>query len=119
MENNLILTEEEGAILLLHMAAMRDSIKKGFKRNYGRFERKRLLNHYDEIKDMLAAKIEGNNTIDLELNQEQHDMLQSFLDFYTEALANNAALENIDVETNDTYKLINGIKLKIGEKILH
>ena len=122
MENIITMTQEEGSILLLHMAAMRDAIKKGLKRNYGILESRKLVKQYDEIKDMIGEELTENEMVHREirltLNIQQHELLNSFLTFYTEALRSNAIKENIDVESNETYSIINGIKSRI-EGVVH
>jgi hypothetical protein len=65
---------------------MRKNIKKGLKNNYGKKEGKEALKSFDEVKtnleDSLLAIEEDNQEAALHFNENQLNMVSSFLDWY-------------------------------------
>jgi len=114
----MIFTNQEFAMLLLHMNIMRKEIKKALKRNYGLFEGKKKVACYDSITDALSEQLEQNGECDsynIEFNDEQATMLHSFLSFYTQELKRQAERENIDYKENETLQLLESVLRKVEE----
>lgn len=110
------LTDKELGILLLHMGIMRKEIKKALKRNYGFFEGEKKVACYDSITKTLSEQLEKNGECSLyhlSFNDEQLNMLHSFLVFYTIELKRQAEREKIDYQVNETLQLLETILRKI------
>lgn len=121
-----LFTNEEFGMLLLHMNIMRNSIKKGFKKSYGRNEGKEKLSVYDSIITNLNDSLEiygEKEYYDTDLNYAQIDMLDSFINFYVDKLEQQAAGEKINHEGNETFLILNSVKEKVkvvvNENIAH
>ncbi|MBG9585540.1 hypothetical protein [Cytobacillus firmus] len=117
------ISKVEIAILVVHMAAMRQNVRKGFKSKYGRKEGKEVLVSYDEVKSALQQAIDGlkedHQAVDLHFNIKEVNMLHSFVSWYAaelefpfEATGKKAGEE--DQKQIDTFK---EIKKRI-EKVL-
>ena len=118
MNNNLIpLERSELAVLVLHLNAMRNNIKKGFKRNYGLLEGKKKIKLYDEMKESFSLTFEQENENGTELDQEQLDMLQSFLEWYIEELSLEAEDEGMNYKENESIQALERVKEQVNLKI--
>jgi hypothetical protein len=112
--------QPETGTLLLHMAIMRKSVRKGFKKNYGSNSIE-VLRSYDEVKETLIRVLEVDNAAawyDLHFNIKEVEMLHSFLDFYTKELQNtfdNAP--KISKEDTQQIQALNNVKTKVNEMI--
>lgn len=82
-------------ILCLHMAMMRQNVRKGFKSNYGKAEGKERLALFDEVKGALEFELNQQfNNIEEDPNKikqfffdgNELMMISSFLDFYIDKL---------------------------------
>jgi hypothetical protein len=110
--------QQETGTLLLHMAIMRKSVRKGFKKNYGS-DSIEVLRSYDEVKETLIRVLEGDSAAawyDLHFNIKEVEMLHSFLNFYTEELQktfDNAP--KISEEDTQQIQALNNIKIKVNE----
>jgi hypothetical protein len=107
------LNKVESSVLLLHMATMRNNVKKGFKKTHGSKEGKELLSRYDRVKGDLEKEIE-NTTIeemeaaelqketDFHFNINEFDMIFTFVKWYKEKLQ-----ETFDKaeKTSNTWKI--------------
>lgn len=79
------LTSEELVLLVLHLNLMRKAVKKGFKKTYGLFGHKEKLKVYDEILEYIS-ELDLEQDQELQLSDEHHDMLVSFLVWYLKEL---------------------------------
>lgn len=113
----MILTVKELSCLLVHLNLMRDSVKKGFKRAYGRNEGKHKLNVYDSVKKAIEGNFErlGDNQEEtvIHLLEDQKIMLNSFLDFYTKEIEKKAKEENIDYQNNEVLETLKRVHNKL------
>lgn len=113
--------QQETGTLLLHMAIMRKSVRKGFKKNYGSNSIE-VLRSYDEVKETLINVLERDNCAawyDLHFNIKEVEMLHSFLDFYTKELQktfDNAP--KISEEDTQQIQALNNIKIKVDEMMV-
>ncbi|MBH0176221.1 hypothetical protein IHV09_21940 [Fictibacillus sp. 23RED33] len=89
----LTLNKVETSVLLLHMATMRNSVKKGFKKAYGSKEGKELLKRFDEVKEQLekeigaltqeeVEKVSLEDRTDFHFNVNEFDMIYTFVMWY-------------------------------------
>lgn len=83
---NIKLDASDLGVLVLNLNAMRKSTKKGFKRNYGKSEGKRMIDLYDSMKDSLTETFEQERTDGTDLSSEEFYMLHSFMGFYLKEL---------------------------------
>jgi DNA-binding protein Fis len=98
---------ENLAVLLLHMATMRDSIKKGFKRNYGLLEGRKKIKIYDDVKNVIEqAFVQEQENVSF--NKEQYEMISSFLEWYLQELKKQVEKEKMKMN-NDTYLALNEV----------
>lgn len=113
----------EMAILVVHMSAMRQNVRKGFKSNYGRKEGKEVLASYDEVKSAFQQAIEGleddSQAVDLHFNIKEVNMLHSFVSWYAAELelTFEAAGKKAGEEDQKQIDTFNEIKNRI-EKVL-
>lgn len=111
------LTSEELKLLVLHLHLMRKAVKKGFKKTYGLFGYKEKMKLYDGI-------IEYTNELNLEedqelvLNDDLHEMLVSFMEWYVEELENG--LDHSDQQQVTALETLKGIteKTKLQKVVL-
>jgi competence CoiA-like predicted nuclease len=101
------------AILILHLHTMRNSIKKGLKRNYGAFEGKKKIKVFDEMKKLFSETFEQENENGTELNMDQLDMIQSFIEWYIEELYLEAEDEGIDYKENESILALERVKEQV------
>lgn len=113
----------EMAVLVVHMSAMRQNVRKGFKSNYGRKEGKEILISYDEVKSAFQQAIEGleedHQAIDLHFNIKEVNMLHSFVTWYAAELelTYEAAGKKAGEEDQKQIDMFNEIKNRV-EKVL-
>lgn len=107
------LTNDELAMLILHMSIMRKEIKKALKRNYGFWEGKKRLNVYDSILDKITSFNEKKTLHDIELDDDELSMLHAFLSTYTVEIERQAQRENMSVESSEVFKLLSDILGKV------
>lgn len=117
------ISKVEMAILVVHMSAMRQNVRKGFKSNYGKKEGKEVLASYDEVKLVFQQAIEGleedNQAVDLHFNIKEVNMLHSFVSWYAAELelTFEAAGKKAGEEDQKQIDTLNEIKKRI-EKVL-
>ncbi|MCM3708578.1 hypothetical protein M3205_23325 [Cytobacillus firmus] len=117
------ISKVEMAILVVHMSAMRQNVRKGFKSNYGRKEGKEVLASYDEVKLAFQQAIEGleedHQAVDLHFNIKEVNMLHSFVSWYAAELelTFEAAGKKAGEEDQKQIDSLNEIKRRI-EKVL-
>lgn len=117
------ISKVEMAILVVHMSAMRQNVRKGFKSNYGRKEGKEVLASYDEVKLAFQQAIEGleddSQAVDLHFNIKEVNMLHSFVSWYAAELelTFEAAGKKAGEEDQKQIDTFNEIKNRI-EKVL-
>lgn len=104
------LVQEELKIIMLHMAIMRKSVKKGFKKRYSAFESKLYIKTYDETLRLLSDKFEVADS-DIELNEQQYELLVSFLAFYVPELGKDE--KNLDKDQKEQLEILKSIEQKI------
>lgn len=111
------LSDQEFAVLLLHMNLMRKEIKKVLKRNYGFFEGKKKVACYDSIIQVFSDQLERTEctVYNIELTNEQATMLHSFLSFYTAELKRQAEREKINYQGNEALQLFESVLRKVKE----
>ncbi|MBE2941959.1 hypothetical protein HPK10_01965 [Anoxybacillus flavithermus] len=107
------LTNDELAMLILHMSIMRKEIKKALKRNYGFFEAKKKMNVYDSILDKITSFNEKKTLHDIALDDEELSMLHAFLSSYTVEIERQAQKENMNVENSEVFQLLSHILSKV------
>lgn len=113
----------EMAVLVVHMSAMRQNVRNGFKSNYGRKEGKEILISYDEVKSAFQQAIEGleedHQAIDLHFNIKEVNMLHSFVTWYAAELelTYEAAGKKAGEEDQKQIDMFNEIKNRV-EKVL-
>lgn len=121
---NLILTGSQTEVLLVHMHVMRKNIKKVLKANYGAKEGKRLLKVYDSIKEALKEPyelMEADTTYPFSFDEEQMEMLQSFLkafmEKFEEELKNKVTLkaEKEQAKEHMQFPLLLEVQNKVNE----
>jgi hypothetical protein len=111
------LTNVEAATIVLHMSIMRKNIKKGFKKNYGIFEGKKYLKIYDGIVNSIGEEVDEEfETIYIDLNEKEQELLYSFLDFYLKQLSSQAEKEGLRAEKEETYQLLQSTFFKLHIK---
>ncbi len=79
------LTSSELAMLVLHLNLMRKAVKKGFKKTYGMFGFKGKMKLYDGVLEYIS-ELDIEQDQELQLSDEHHEMLVSFLEFYVPEL---------------------------------
>lgn len=109
----IMLDQSDLAILILHLNTMRNSIKKGLKRNYGAFEGKKKLKVFDDMKNLFSETFEQENENGTELNIDQLDMIQSFIEWYIEELCLEAEDEGIDYKENESIQALERVKEQV------
>lgn len=112
----LLFNKEELATLVLHMNIMRHNIKKGFKSNYGRSEGKEKLKVYDGIKERFGNDLEGEEKgfYEFNLDEEEMNMLHSFLSWYVEEIKLSAEDQGADIEKDEKIKILDRLSVKIS-----
>lgn len=113
---NLLLTRLEENVLLLHMSIMRNNVKKGFKKRYGSKEGKEHLKTFDGVCEALKTPGDINEHI---FNQEESDMLYSFVSWYEPELNKTIAAtgEKAKKEDKEQLEVLGEIKNKIEKYI--
>lgn len=109
----IMLDQSDLAILILHLNTMRNSIKKGLKRNYGAFEGKKKLKVFDDMKNLFSETFEQENENGTELDIDQLDMIQSFIEWYIEELCLEAEDEGIDYKENESIQALERVKEQV------
>jgi hypothetical protein len=109
----IMLDQSDLAILILHLNTMRNSIKKGLKRNYGAFEGKKKLRVFDDMKNLFSETFEQENENGTELDIDQLDMIQSFIEWYIEELCLEAEDEGIDYKENESIQALERVKEQV------
>lgn len=112
-EKKVKLTNDELAMLILHMSIMRKEIKKALKRNYGLFEVKKKMNVYDSILDKITSFNEKKTLHDIALDDDELSMLHAFLSSYTVEIERQAQRENMNVENSEVFQLLSHILSKV------
>lgn len=77
--------ELELGVLTFHMSAIRNSVKQGFKRTYGKKEGKELLELYDIVKNRVGTafeRIESNEIAHLGFSSRELNLTKYFIDWY-------------------------------------
>lgn len=112
--------KREIACLILHMTAMRTSIKNVLKSNYGKKEGKEHLKVYDQVKELLKDEFkliqeEGEETkVSMSFEEKQIEMLSSFVITYIDKL--DAFLEEAmakNKENEEQLELLQQIRSKL------
>lgn len=86
----MVVSRYENELLLYHLKIMRDSVKKGLKKRYGRSEGKRLIEIYDEITEKVVNQLKNEQEKNvLEMDEAQKSFLGDFLTWYTNTLKND------------------------------
>lgn len=117
------ISKVEMAILVVHMSAIRQNMRKVLKSNYGKKEGKELLASYDEVKSAFQQAIEGieedRQAVDLHFNIKEVNMLHSFISWYAAELelTFEAAGKKVGEEDQLQIDTFNEIKNRI-EKVL-
>jgi len=77
------LKTKEEATILFHMSIMRKSVKKGFKKTYGK-EGKQHLKTFDDIHSTFKSQVEidGLEQTEYYFDQEEIVLLLNFIDWY-------------------------------------
>ncbi|MCX8047400.1 hypothetical protein CI793_11150 [Anoxybacillus ayderensis] len=107
------LTNDELAMLILHMSIMRKEIKKALKRNHGFFEAKKKMNVYDSILDKITSFNEKKLVHDISLDDDELGMLHAFLSSYTVEIERQAQKEKMNVEKSEVFQLLRNILSKV------
>jgi hypothetical protein len=116
-KKNISLERSDLAVLVLHLNAMRNSVKKGFKRNYGLFEGKQKIKIYDAMKESFSGTFERDEVNGTELDHEQLDMLHSFIKWYIPELSLDADDEGIKWESNESAQALERVKEQVYKKM--
>lgn len=117
------ISKVEMAILVVHMSAIRQNMRKVLKSNYGKKEGKELLASYDEVKSAFQQAIEGleedRQAVDLHFNIKEVNMLHSFVTWYAVELelTFEAAGKKVGEEDQVQIDTFNEIKKRI-DKVL-
>ncbi|WP_117161277.1 hypothetical protein [Paraliobacillus sp. X-1268] len=114
-------------VLCLHMSIMRQNVRKGFKRTYGKEEGKKRLTLFDEVKGLLEFELnqldegEANKLKQFYFDDNTLMMVSSFLDFYTMKLASTLQQAGkINVEDQGQLDSLHLIKKQLDQlKALH
>lgn len=119
MNKILELEGQELGILLLHMNIMRDTVKKGMKRNYGALKGRKIVKAYDSFKDKLDGELEGEeqDKYYIEMNEEEHDILHSFLSWYCTELRKGVEKDGIGQQEIVVLELIENVKDKVEKEL--
>ena len=116
----MILNTKELSCLLIHLNVMRNNVKKGFKRLYGRSKGKEMINIYDDLKNTIEGNFERlgdeDNETKVNLSDNEKDMLQSFLIFYIHELQVKAEQENID-KNNEILETLKTVQEKLQKNL--
>jgi hypothetical protein len=106
----LSLDRSELAILVLHMNIMRKPIKKGFKSNYGHFEGRKMIKEYDALKEQLEHELnEEIELVNFEFNEQETNMLYSFLKWYVLEIKLSAEVQGANVERDEQILILEKI----------
>ncbi|WP_256816708.1 hypothetical protein [Cytobacillus sp. Bac17] len=117
------ISKVEMAILVVHMSAIRQNMRKVLKSNYGKKEGKELLASYDEVKSAFQQAIEGleedRQAVDLHFNIKEVNMLHSFVTWYAAELELTFEASGKKVGEEDQVQIdtFNEIKRRI-DKVL-
>lgn len=85
-----------------YMTLLRNHVKKGFKKSYGKDERKEKLSLFDITKQTISERLEGVKEPDekqtINFSQDQTDMIKAFIDFliYADAQGQTEIIADID-----------------------
>lgn len=116
---NLTLDTSELAILTLHMNIMRHNIKRGFKSNYGGSEGRDKLKVFDSVKTAISDLLDEEDKIDevvsckITIDDDEFDMLHSFVNWYVEELKLSAECENCNYIDDETITILENINKKL------
>jgi hypothetical protein len=112
---NLTIERSELAILVLHMNIMRKPIKKGFKANYGHFESRRHIKIYDDLKGRLEQELnEEIDPISLDVDEQELNMLHSFVNWYIQEIEKSAATQKADITKDEQIEILVSIQNKVN-----
>lgn len=103
--------------LILHMNVMRNSIKKGFKSNYGRIEGKRMLKVFDGIKECFSSEFasEDKECYEFTFESGEMDMLHSFIAWYVQEIKLSAEMQGAGIEKDEQVAVLDKLNIKIKE----
>ncbi|OIJ22060.1 hypothetical protein BKP45_05125 [Anaerobacillus alkalidiazotrophicus] len=104
------LTSEELALMLVHLKMMRKAVKKGLKKTYGLFGHREKMKLYDEILEYIST-MDLEEDQELQLSDEHHDMLVSFMTWYVEEL--EKGIDNSDDEHRNALATLKAITEKM------
>jgi hypothetical protein len=114
----LTLERSELAILVLHMNIMRKPIKKGFKKNYGHFEGRKMIKEYDALKEQLEGELsEETDIIHFDLNEQITNMLHSFLKWYVLEIKLSAEVQGANDESDEQILILEKINRLVGTAV--
>jgi hypothetical protein len=114
----LTLERSELAILVLHMNIMRKPIKKGFKSNYGHFEGRKMIKEYDVLKDQLEVNLnEEMELVNFEFNEQETNMLHSFLKWYVSEIKISADEQVANVERDEQILTLEKINRLVDTEV--
>lgn len=110
------LNELELGVLTFHMSAIRNSVKQGFKRTYGKREGKELLGVYDVVKNRVGTAFEciepdSNEIAHLGFSSRELNLTKYFIDWYVPEI--EKTFKNL---TDDDQVQIDTL-LSINEKV--
>lgn len=106
----LTLERSELTILVFHMNIMRKPIKKGFKSNYGHFEGRKMIKEYDALKEQLEDELnEEIELVNFEFNEQETNMLHSFLKWYVLEIKLSAEAQGANVERDEQILILEKI----------
>jgi hypothetical protein len=114
----LTLERSELAILVLHMNIVRKPIKKGFKSNYGQFEGRKKIKEYDSIKERFQEELnEEIAPICFVLEEQELNMLHSFINWYLLELKLSAEEKKTDINGEEQINILESIQIKVNNLI--
>lgn len=106
----LTLERSELAILVLHLNIMRKPVKKCFKSNYGHFEGRKMIKEYDALKEQLEDELnEEIELVNFEFNEQETNMLHSFLKWYVLEIKLSAEAQGANVERDEQILILEKI----------
>jgi hypothetical protein len=106
----LLLERSDMAILVLHMNIMCKPIKKGFKSNYGHFEGRKMIKEYDALKERLEDELnEEIELVNFEFNEQETNMLHSFLKWYVLEIKLSAEVQGAIVKCDEQILILEKI----------
>ncbi|MDP4086030.1 MAG: hypothetical protein Q8934_15610 [Bacillota bacterium] len=111
----LILERLELSILLLHMNIMRKPIKKGLKTKYGHYEARKIIKIYDDLKERFENQLSvETEPIDFYLNEQELDMLHSFITWYIAEIQASAKDQGANLKNDEQVIILEQITERVN-----